>query len=115
MTNEVSEPIDNIHIHDLRKQDALQHEFDNCGFTFARQDFSCFSKNDFINCESLRAGYVLRMEDWLKELLGAESVSTLSVNIRRRDVKFPAFTWGTSGDVQPIQGVHVGEASRYPS
>lgn len=112
VTNEESEPVDNIRIHDLRERDFSQNSLDTCGFTFSTQAFARFSKEVFIDYKSLRAGYVPPMEDWLKDLLGAEIVVTLSVNIRRRDAKFPEFTWGKSGDTQPIQGVHVGMVGR---
>ena len=110
-TNEESQPVGNIQIRDIRGLCLSHRDLDIRGFTFAKQDFSLFSKSVFVDYKSLRAGYVPAMENWLKDLLGAESVSTLSVNIRRRDKKFPEFTWGTSGDTQPIQGVHVGTAS----
>ena len=112
VTNEESEPVDNIRIQDLREQGFSQNSLDMCGFTFNTQEFARFNKEVFVDYKSLRAGYVPPMEDWLKGLLGAESVVTLSVNIRRRDAKFPEFTWGKSGDTQPIQGVHVGMVSR---
>lgn len=111
VTNEVSEPVHDIKVHDFRDQGFSQHQLDMRGFTFAKQDFARFDQETFVDYKSLRAAYVPAMEDWLKELLGAEHVTTLSVNVRRRDASFPDFTWGKSGDTQPIQGVHVGAAS----
>ena len=108
VTNEESTPVENIQIHDYRSHERTMDDLDSRGFAVAQQDFSWFCTDDFRDCRSLRVRYVPTMEAWLKQLLGAESVFTLSVNIRRRDVKFPEFTWGTTGDTQPIQGVHIG-------
>lgn len=108
VTNEESEPINDIQVQDIRDQNFSILDLDKRGFTSAWQNFSSFRETDFMDYRSLRTKYVPPMEDWVRELLNAESVFTLSVNIRRRDVKFPEFTWGTSGDTQPIQGVHVG-------
>ena len=108
VTNEESEPVSNIKIQDIREENFSLLDLDKRGFSFARQDFSLFCKDDFADYKSLRMKYVPPMEEWIKKTLGAESIFTLSVNIRRRDFEFPKFTWGKSGDTQPIQGVHVG-------
>ena len=107
-TNEESELVGDIIINDFRDRGFSLQDLDSCGFTFARQDFSTFARQDFVDYRSLRARYVPLMETWLRDILGTELVYTLSVNIRRRDHNFPEFTWGKSGDTQPIQGVHIG-------
>ncbi|KAL8847103.1 MAG: hypothetical protein Q9221_007852 [Calogaya cf. arnoldii] len=113
VTNEESEPVHNIGVHNCRNQGFSQHQLDLSGFTFAKQDFTRFDQEAFVDYKSLRVAYVPVMQDWLKGLLGAEHITTLSVNVRRRDASFPAFTWGKSGDTQPIQGVHVDYTPRH--
>ena len=102
-TNEESISVDGV-----QRLKPTLHDLDIRGFTVVKQDYSSFCIDDFEDCRSLRLRYVPMMEAWLKQLFAAERVFTLSVNVRRRDFKFPEFTWGTTGDTQPIQGVHVG-------
>lgn len=112
VTNEESGPVSNINIQDIREENFSLLDLDKRGFSFARQDFSSFSGDDFADYRSLRMKYVPPMEDWIKKTLGADTIFTLSVTIRKRDVEFPKFTWGKSGNSQPIQGVHVGRHSQ---
>ena len=44
VTNEESEPVSDIKIRDFRDEDISQNELDKRGFTFARQNFSRFTK-----------------------------------------------------------------------
>ncbi|KAK3938166.1 hypothetical protein QBC46DRAFT_265930, partial [Diplogelasinospora grovesii] len=58
--------------------------------------------------------YKEEIMSFLMASLGAESVKVLSSSIRKRDVQFPKYTtWGTAGENQPIQGVHVDFTPKY--
>ncbi|KAL8747048.1 MAG: hypothetical protein Q9190_001013 [Brigantiaea leucoxantha] len=110
-TNEESEPTDGIKVMHLTSKELSLSSLDIRGFTVASQDFSPFPLESFQDYASIRSEYVPPMEAWIRKCLNADIVVTLSVNVRKRDVSFPQFTWGTSGDTQPIQGVHVGKRS----
>lgn len=109
-TNEVSAPIDNISVKDIRETPDLLN-LDVTGFTVLRHDLSPAQDEAFWAERYHSSKYQEALKQFLMQSLSAESVTLLSSSLRKRDRDFPRYTWGTSGGNQPIQGVHIGEVS----
>jgi len=112
-TNEISEPAPRIAVQNFRNEEQSLTSLDARGFTLVRDPICRYGLEAFTDTDAMRAEYVPKMEARIKELLGAEEVMTTTVSIRRRDPDFPKYTWGKTGDSQPIQGVHIDCTPRF--
>jgi hypothetical protein len=107
-TNEESIPVDNIAIHDIRAQNE-PFDIDVSGFVVLDHDFSHAQDEAFYAGEFKSSEYKSEITSFLVKNFGVESVTVLSSSIRKRDRQFPKYIWGTAGENQPIQGVHIGK------
>ena len=79
-TNEVSEPVSNIKVRDMREHPASCN-IDQSAFTFFCHDFST-PEHVFQDLTSARRLYVPEAEDWICNKLGAEYVHTLALEVQ---------------------------------
>ena len=80
-TNEISEPVSNIRVKDMREHPASRN-IDLSAFTFLCHDFST-PEYAFQNLTSARRSYVPEAEHWICKELGAEFVHTLALEVKR--------------------------------
>ena len=78
-TNEISEPVSNIKVRDIREHPASRN-IDQSGFTFLCHDFPT-PEHVFQDLTSARRSYVPEAEDWICNELGAEYVHTLALEV----------------------------------
>lgn len=79
-TNEISEPVSNIKVRDIREHPASR-DIDQSAFTFLCHDFST-PEHVFQDLTSARRSYVPEAEDWICNELGAEYVHTLALEVQ---------------------------------
>jgi hypothetical protein len=78
-SNEVSEPVGNIQIRDMRDIGSPT-DIDLCGFSYKTHDFEVPTKI-FRDPVAVRQHYIPKVEEWLRQITGAEIVHTLTSEV----------------------------------
>jgi len=79
-SNEVSEPVHDVLIRDMRDVGSPK-DIDLCGFTYKTHDFQA-SAEVFKDPAAVRQQYIPEVEEWVRQVTGAEIVHTLTSEVR---------------------------------
>jgi hypothetical protein len=79
-SNEVSEPVHDVPIRDMRDVDSPK-DIDLCGFEYKTHDFQV-STEIFKDPVAVRQQYVPEVEEWVRQVTGAEIVYALTSEVR---------------------------------
>jgi hypothetical protein len=79
-SNEVSEPVHDVPIWDMRDVGSPK-DLDLCGFTYKTHDFQA-STEIFTDPVAVRQQYIPEVEEWVRQVTGAEIVYTLTSEVR---------------------------------
>ncbi|KAK3944660.1 hypothetical protein QBC46DRAFT_373959 [Diplogelasinospora grovesii] len=113
-TNEVSQPYHNVKVHDIREGKRC-FSLDREGFEVAEANeargaalLNALTPDQYQDSDLVTSRVAPKMEPFLRERLGAETVITFAFRFRRRDSQFPKLARGTDPNIaQPVQGVHA--------
>lgn len=78
-SNEVSEPANGVLVRSMRDANA-PNDIDLCGFSYRTHDFD-ISAEVFRDSAAVRRQYIPRVEEWLQQITGAETVHTLTFEV----------------------------------
>ena len=79
-SNEVSEPVHDVPIQDMRDVGSPK-DIDLCGFVYKTHDFQA-STEIFKDPIAIRQQYIPAVEEWVRQITGAEIVYTLTFEVR---------------------------------
>lgn len=79
-SNEVSEPVHDVLIRDMRDVGSPK-DLDLCGFTYKTHDFQA-SAETFEDPVAVRQQYIPEVEEWVRQVTGAEIVHTMTSEVR---------------------------------
>jgi hypothetical protein len=79
-SNEVSEPVHNVLIRDMRDAGS-PNDIDLRGFAYKTHDFQ-LSTEVFKDRVAVRQQYIPKVEEWVRQITGAEIVHTLTSEVR---------------------------------
>lgn len=79
-SNEVSEPVRDVLVRSMRDVSSPD-DIDLYGFSYRTHDFE-LSADIFRDPVAVRQRYVPRVEQWLRQIIGAEIVHTLTSEVR---------------------------------
>jgi len=79
-SNEVSEPVHDVPIRDMRVVGSPK-DIDLCGFEYKTHDFQ-ISAEVFKDPVAVRQQYIPEVEEWVRQVTGAEIVYTLTSEVR---------------------------------